>query len=152
MLINFKVPRNGMRNPFQILGELDTHFNWCLLVMLETWPWRKFVNVSQCKRFFSIALEIEFCNNLQIKNLVSIVCVAIEGTLAQRGSILVVPIALWKNSMKFSWLFSHRHQFPLWMHRMAGNGWNKLAKLKQDGCSQTAPYSKVRQKVRLLGC
>jgi hypothetical protein len=48
---------------------------------------------------------------LQTKNLESIVDVAIEGMCIDCGFIFIEAIALWKNSRKFRWLFSHLEKY-----------------------------------------
>lgn len=64
------------------------------------------LNASEPFRF-KIALKTKFCNNLQTKNLESVVGVAMKGMYVDCGSILVETIALWKNSRKFRWIFFH---------------------------------------------
>jgi len=67
------------------------------------------VSIAQCDRAFSIqnCIKTKFRNNLQTKNLESMIRVAMEGTRVNCDSILIETIALWKNSRKFRWLFSH---------------------------------------------
>ena len=71
------------------------------------------VSTAQCERAFSIqnSIKTKFRNNLQTKNLESIIRVAIEGMCIDRSSIFVGAIVLWKNSRKFRWLFSHPEKY-----------------------------------------
>ena len=71
------------------------------------------VSTAQCERAFSIqnCIKTKFRNNLQTKNLESVIRVAMEGMRVDRDSILVEAIALWKNSRKFRFLFSHPEKY-----------------------------------------
>ena len=71
------------------------------------------VSTAQCERAFSIqnCIKTKFHNNLQSKNLESVIRLAMEGKLVNCDSILIEAIALWKNSRKFRFLFSHPERY-----------------------------------------
>jgi hypothetical protein len=67
------------------------------------------VSTAQYERAFSIqnCIKSKVCSKLQTKHLESIIRVAIEGPRDDIEYILGEAQALWRNSTKFRWLFSH---------------------------------------------
>ena len=79
------------------------------------------VSTAQCERAFSIEnrIKTKTRNKLDTKHLECIMRVSMEDLCDDLDNVLMEAIALWRNSTKFKWLFSHpqtylsgRH-FPL---------------------------------------
>jgi hypothetical protein len=71
------------------------------------------VSTAQYERAFSIqnCIKSKVCSKLQTKHLESIIRVAIEGPRDDIEYILGEAQALWRNSTKFRWLFSHPEKY-----------------------------------------
>jgi hypothetical protein len=71
------------------------------------------ISTAQCECVFSIqnCIKSKVRNKLQTKHLESIMRVAIEGPRDDIEYILGEAQALWRNSTKFRWLFSHPEKY-----------------------------------------
>ena len=71
------------------------------------------VSTAQCERAFSIqnCIKTKTLNKLDTKHLDCIMPVAMEDVRDDLDNVLMEAIALWRNSTKFRWLFSHPKKY-----------------------------------------
>ena len=71
------------------------------------------VSTAQCERAFSIqnCIKTKTRNKLDTKHLECIMRVSMEDLCDDLDNVLMEAIALWRNSTKFRWLFSHPQRY-----------------------------------------
>jgi len=71
------------------------------------------ISTASCERAFSVqnCIKTKQRNRMLIKNLESVLRVALEGPIEDYFDIINEAIGIWKNNTKFRYLFSHPERY-----------------------------------------